>query len=222
MKKIITISVMVLLCHLASVGQICEIDLGEDQRTCEFQDTLIGVPIGGSWNYLCEDSTAIVSFQILNDSSTLVTFSQCGSYTFEYRITDSTCTVSDTLQIDFENPAIVNYTVDVGMDLEYSDYDCQQDTSVACGPFTVMGEAPKPIWSFLPKSGSCFGNSFDVNISDSIINCIADTITVFEENHNGTTGPGVLTEFCQDEILSQENGEIIEDEFYRTIFQIYN
>lgn len=222
MKKVITLSVMVLLCQIVGFSQNCEINLGEDQRTCDFKDTLVGIPIGGSWTYLCEDTMGIVSFEVLDDSLTLITFYQCGSYSFEYSISDSSCMTSDTIQIDFENPAQVQYSVDVGMDLEYQDYDCQQDTSVACGPFSILGEEPKPIWTFTPKSGSCSGNSFDISISDSISNCVADTITVVENFNNGAIGEGNPNTFCQTEILVHDNGEITDDDFFAAIFQTRN
>ena len=209
---------MVLLCQTTSFGQSCEIDLGKDQRTCEFQDTLIGIPIGGMWNYLCADSTAIVSFEVLNDSSTLVTFSQCGSYTFEYSINDASCIASDTIQIDCENPAIVEYNVHVGMNLEYQNTSCQQDTSVSCSNFSILGEEPKPIWTFEPKSGSCSGNTFEVMLFDSMLNCLADSIVVNSFSHSGSFTGGTATEFFQDEILQQQDGEISSDIFYPILF----
>ena len=225
MEKLITSCVTLLLCQLVSFGQICSIDLGEDQRTCEFQDTLIGMPSGGSWAYLYTDTTAIIAFEVLNDSSTLITFSKCGSYIFEYSIFDALCTpniISDTLQIDFENPAIVNYNVDVGIDLQYKNYECQQDTSVACAPFTIVGASPKPVWTFFPRSGNCAGNSFETTISDSVFNCITDTINITANNHNGTIGSGEEMEFCQDDILVLENEAIASDVFYGIIFQSGN
>jgi len=218
MKKVITLCVMGLLYSYTTFSQDCNIELGNDHRTCEFRDTLIGSPNGGDWIYLCLDTLSPINISELNDSSIVITFSKCGSYTFEYSINDSLCMISDTIQIDFENPSSAIYDVHVAIELDYLDFECQQDTFVSCEPFTMVDEAPKPIWTFSPKSGDCIGTSYFTTIEDSLFNCLVDSISLSSTTNSGNFTGGTATEFCQDEILQQEDGEITSDIFYQTIF----
>ncbi len=86
MKKVLLIHTIVLLCSLEAAAQDCVTYAGEDIRICNYSTTLIGQPSEGNWLYQCQDSLAPINIVNVNDSTIFVTFSECGSYTFEYFI----------------------------------------------------------------------------------------------------------------------------------------
>ena len=219
MKKVLTIFVIVLLCQFLSHAQDCFSYAGEDSRTCNFQDTLIGSPLGGEWFFPCTDSTQIISLEELNDSSVVVTFLECGTYIFEYSISIDSCFAVDTVVIDFENPSTANYIVELEIDLAYQDYDCHEDDATSCNAsIQIMGTPPIPFWSFTPVDGSCNSTIYLGSTFGAIDGCFADSILVDVMNHSGTLDSAAIQNYLQEQIIIlDDNDEVVSNDFFNIV-----
>ena len=212
MKNVLTICAMVLLCHYTTQAQNCMIDAGMDKWTCSFQDTLIGSPTGGSWAILCADTVAPISMEVLNDSSSIVTYSECGTYTFEYMINNDSCNVTDTISIDFEDPSRAVFDVDVDIALDYLNAICASGDSISCDNiYEVPGDAPMPIWSFTPY-GDCYSLIYSTTLGDTLEPCVVESVTISTTTHNGTLAPSTPQQYTQNQILTLDDENNIESE----------
>ena len=220
MKKVIAIFVIVLLCHFLTHAQDCFSYAGEDSRTCNFQDTLIGTPSGGEWFFSCIDSTQIISLQVLNDSSVIVTYLECGTYTFEYSVNIDSCFAVDTVVIDFENPSTANFIAELEIDLQYQDYDCHDDEATSCSAsIQVMGTPPIPFWSFTPVDGSCNSTIFSGSTFGTVDGCFADSILVDVTNHSGMLDSAVTQNYLQEQIIVlNDNEEVVSNNFFNIAY----
>ena len=213
MKNVITTFVIVLLCQVVTVAQNCFSDAGEDYRTCNFQDTLIGIPAGGTWSLICSDTSGTVSLEEFNDSSVFVTYLECGTYAFEYFVSLDTCAIRDTVQVDFENPSFTTFEVDVDIDLAYQNYTCPPDDSVSCqAEYMVMGNAPEPLWSFL-SMGECAATIYTGSTVGNVDNCVADSIIISVDFFSGGVDTFAVQTFPQVAFATVENEMVVENDF---------
>lgn len=220
MKKVLTIFVIVLLCHSSTHAQDCFSYAGEDSRTCSFQDTLIGTPSGGEWFFTCIDSTKIISLEELNDSSVIVTYLECGIYTFEYAISIDSCFAIDTIAIDFENPSTADFTMELEIDLQYQNYDCHEDEATSCNAsIQMMGTPPIPLWSFIPVDGFCNSTIYTSSTFGVIDGCFADSIWVDITNHSSTLDSTATQNYLQEQIIVLDNNEeVVANDFFNIAY----
>ena len=215
MKNVLSICAIVLLCTFVTHAQNCVVDAGMDSRTCSFQDTLIGSPAGGTWSLLCADTVAPISLNVLNDSSSIVTYSECGTYTFEYMISNDSCNIVDTVSIDFENPSTALFEVNIDIELEYLNLMCATGDSISCdNTYEIPGDAPMPIWSFTPF-GNCSSLIYSTTLGDSLGACLVDTITVSTTTHSGTLEPNSPQQYSQDQMMTlDDDNSIVTENFF--------
>ncbi|MEM6966928.1 MAG: hypothetical protein AAF573_19340, partial [Bacteroidota bacterium] len=222
MKNVLTLCAIILLCLSEIAAQDCYSDAGEDSFTCTLQDTLVGSPSGGDWLIACTDFTGTVSFEALDDSSTVVTFSECGNYQFEYLISNNSCIISDTIQVDVENPSNTTYLVGIEIALDYLDYDCQADDSLSCeNSYQIEGMAPMPYWELTPF-GSCIAQVYSATIGDMLDSCTADAISIDVINFNGSHDPTDSLVIFQHDFITLDNNEVVENNFLNVINGTYS
>lgn len=223
MKNVLTLCAIVLLCHLSTEAQDCFSNAGEDIRTCSFQDTLIGSPSGGEWLFPCIDSSQTLSMEVLNDSSVVVTYLECGTYTFEYSIDNDSCFAVDYVSIDFENPSTANYKVGLEVDLKYEDYECQESESTSCSnTFQSQGVAPKPLWTFSAIDPICSSTIYTATPIGNIDSCIADSIFVDVVNHTGGLNVSLINNLDQGAVVELDStGTVIGNNYFNLIDQTH-
>lgn len=222
MKKVLTIGAMILLCHVTTHAQDCIADAGIDSRTCSFQDTLIGSPSGGLWSLICMDTSDPISMDILNDSSVIVTYSDCGTYIFEYMISNDSCNIADTVSIDFENPSRREIEMNTEIELEYLNIMCATGDSISCeNTYEIPGDAPMPIWSYTPF-GECSSLIYSTTTGDSIGACLVESVSVSTSFHSSTLPAVTPQQYNQDAMmtLDDENNIVTENFFNHGILSI--
>ena len=175
---------------------VCTAEAGPDTLICGFEYTLSGQPGPGTWEVLCTGAPGLVELEPVDDSTSVATVTECGSYFFIYTHfrTDSlilidsltmdstlildTCLVSDIVQVDFEDPSSRNINVDLDMNLEYSGGDCAEGGEVYCSNiFDVTGEPLTEKWTF-DMQGICAIISFEPEVEGEVNDCVADTVTI--------------------------------------------
>jgi len=215
MKNVLTICAIVLLCLNSTFAQDCVIDAGMDSRTCNFQDTLIGVPIGGTWSLICTDTTLPISINSSTDSSIIVTYSECGTYYFEYSINTDSCNVSDTVFVDFEDPSYKLSELHAEIGLEYENISCPSGGAISCeNTFEILGAPPSPIWSFAPY-GNCTSTIFSTTLGDSVDACLVDGIQISTSSHNAVLETNNPDQYGQDDLVTLENdSNIVSESFF--------
>lgn len=148
---------------------------GKDSTVCGYTIQLRGEPSGGTWTYLCQDTSHKVIMIDLFSGAILVNVNKCGSVKFIYSV-GAPCVSEDTVQINFENRSFKLEEVDQTLGLAYDQIQYHQSPLDSCGNrrYTDAKSVPNPLWTF-NFEGRC--ESFNVKVD--VINpraCTADTI----------------------------------------------
>lgn len=209
MKRMLMLSVIAMLCYYSSNAQNCFSFAGEDTRTCNFQDTLIGTPAGGEWSFNCTNSGDLITMESLNDSAVIINFLKCGTYMFEYTIDNDSCFANDTIVVDFENPSSAFFDVEMEVELEYVSIDCANNQATSCDDnLQVEGEAPIPIWTFSPY-GNCNSTIYEGTAMGMPDSCIVDSIVVTISNFSGTLDTNTNLTFLPNEVAVVDDNEMV-------------
>ena len=148
---------LTILLLIAHAGFTQCADAGRDTLICGYRYGMIGSPPGGTWSYLCSDSTRWVEMGSTGPSGLAVAIvEECGTYSFVYSINEPGCTDSDTLQVNYEDPSTQTRAVSYDIDILYGGHNCQGVPYDSCGNIRVLpgADAPNPRWT-ITLNGVC-------------------------------------------------------------------
>lgn len=226
-------------------AQDCTVFAGRDTFVCGFSYNLVANPSDGTWSVICNEENDIVDFFEINDTLTSVTVVACGNYEFVYELLDvdtllvvdtmstdsipiieivfdTVCFVTDTVQVNFENPSIVEYDVATNVELAFDLGACPTNDTVNCNNVYNSNNdaAPDPLWTFtsigLCNSTLLTPEAIDVN------DCEAEQILFQSTNSTGIvmdTFTIFQSEFLQ---LDPITGEILVNEFADVLGAVEN
>ncbi len=175
MRHFLQISWMALVCLLAAQNSTaqCPLFAGVDSLLCGFSTILSAEPDGGIWSVVCDESAGIVEFSDADSTETLVTVSECGTYTFVYGLDIPDCMAEDTVKIGFEGPNYYSITggADIGLEV---DYQCPNSASDCSSTISIPGLSP-PVFSWsMNLLKECCPILYETIVQNPTGNCEAD------------------------------------------------
>ena len=158
-------------------------DAGRDTLICGYRYGMIGSPPGGTWSYLCSDSTKWVELGATAMNGLAVAIvERCGEYDFIYTIDEPGCTDTDTISISFEDPSTQVRTFSYEFDIQYGGHSCPGVPYDSCGHIRVLPgvDPPNPRWSITIDAECDVTYPFAVRSQEDSSDCSAII------NHLGT------------------------------------
>lgn len=197
---------LAVLCYVFSLSmpflhaQDCTIFAGNDTLICDYSHALKGTPLGGTWELVCAESAGIATFEVLNDSITTATVSECGLYTLVYNIDIADCAGTDTIRIEFDDP---DKRIDTIRSIETISYivECHEPPPSSCtAVVTIGGQSPPEVEWNICSQVNCTTFEYEQNVIDTPIGCLADSIST-DTMTTSDQGAQVCATASQSEII---------------------
>lgn len=243
MKTNLPLCFFLFACLPALCGQDCPVQARADTFICGFAANLYAFPPGGDWAVDCSAAPGPADFFRINDSTTSVTVTECGAYSFRYHIIevdttwrldtlatepvliidttlllDTLCLAADTVALSFENPAQAIYDLFMDVTIAYPPSACPAGDTINCRNSIEAGQQPDPVWTFV-VGGLCSASRLTAETigGDS---CVAEQILFQSENLTGNILDTIQvpqSAFLQTDSLT---GEILVNEYPAMIQQV--
>ncbi|MDX1684242.1 MAG: gliding motility-associated C-terminal domain-containing protein [Saprospiraceae bacterium] len=209
----IVLLVMLLISTTGALGQCA--NAGNDTLVCGYRFGLIGEPAGGTWTYLCSDSTRWLELGGTSPNGRALAFaSECGTYSFIYTVSDTSCMDADTVQVSYEDPGEQSRRIQYDIDIQYGNHSCPGLPIDSCGHIQVIPGAspPNPRW-FISLTGMC-----QSDYPDPVVSAIDSSSCMATINYVGVNAMDTVQTLwtsTQEPFLEvdKQAGEIINNRF---------
>ncbi len=190
-------------------GQDCSIQLRADTFICGYATNLYAFPPGGAWSVDCSAAPGPVDFFQVNDTTTSLTVTQCGTYPLHYTVlqvdttlrldtvattpgliidttlvVDTLCASSGSLTLSFDTPGQAIFDLLVDVTVAYPASTCPGNDTIYCRKGIPALQEPDPLWTFV-IGGLCNSSRLTAEVS-GVEDCVAEQILFQSENLTGT------------------------------------